>query len=365
MKKHKICVYSICKNEEKFVDRFMDCLEEIKDHVYVLDTGSTDNTIEKFKARGAHIKAKKYDKFEFHKARNDALKLVPKEYEICICLDIDDCIDPGFVEKINANWKENTTQLKYYHYCNLNSHDEPLIKFLCGKIHKRDCYRWKYPIHEVLKFIGEKEESIDVPDIIVRHRPDVKKSRAFYMDLLEEYVENNPENTRNVYLLTKEYRSKRQWEKCIAMAHKYLKIKNATYREERGQILASLAKSYCNLEYYEEAELWGLKALKEIEDCRTPYVELMVIYYKQKKYEEVIKYGLKALKIKKRNKHLTEEISCWDGTIYDYLSLSYFYLKDYDNAIKYIDLDIKENPDIERLKENKRIFLDAKNNKNY
>ena len=89
----------------------------------------------------------------------------------------------------------------------------------------------------------------------------------------------------------------------------------------------------------------------------------MVIYYKQKKYEEVIKYGLKALKIKKRNKHLTEEISCWDGTIYDYLSLSYFYLKDYDNAIKYIDLDIKENPDIERLKErNNKLLCSLENN---
>ena len=94
MKNHKICVYSICKNEEKFVDRFMDTLEEIKDHVYILDTGSTDNTIEKFKARGAHIKAKKYNKFAFDKARNDALKLVPEEYDICICLDIDDCIEP-------------------------------------------------------------------------------------------------------------------------------------------------------------------------------------------------------------------------------------------------------------------------------
>ena len=30
MKDYKICVYAICKNEEKFVDRFMDCLEEIK-----------------------------------------------------------------------------------------------------------------------------------------------------------------------------------------------------------------------------------------------------------------------------------------------------------------------------------------------
>ena len=145
------------------------------------------------------------------------------------------------------------------------------------------------------------------------------------------------------------------------MAHQYLKIKNANYREERGQILASLAKSYCNLGYYEEAELWGLKTLELIGDCRTPYVELMLINYSQKKYEEAIDYGLKALKIKKRNGHITEEVACWDGTVYDYISISYYYLKDYDNAIKYIDLDIKQNPDIQRLKENRKLFVDAKN----
>ncbi len=360
MKNSKICVYAICKNEEKFVDRFMDCLEEIKEHVYILDTGSTDNTVKKFKERGAHIKAKKYDKFEFDKARNDSLNLVPKEYDICICLDLDDCIEPGFIEKINKYWKKNTTQLRYYYYYCLDSKDKPLIKFLCGKIHKRDCYRWKYPIHEVLEFIGDKEEAIDTPDIVVKHRPDMKKSRGFYLDLLEEYVENNPDDTRNMFLLAREYKNRGQWEKCIKVGHKYLSHEKATFKQERGQVMSFMAKSYSNLNYYEEAELWGLKTIEETEDCRTPYVDLMIISYEQKKYQETIDYGLKALKIKKRNRFITEDISCWDGTIYDYVSIAYFYLKDYDNAIKYIDYDIKQNPHIDRLKENRKLYVEAK-----
>lgn len=49
MNKYKICVYAICKNESKFVNRFMDTLKEIQNHVYILDTGSTDNTVSKIK----------------------------------------------------------------------------------------------------------------------------------------------------------------------------------------------------------------------------------------------------------------------------------------------------------------------------
>ena len=36
MNKYKVCVYAICKNEEKFVDRFMDSVSAA-DKVFVLD----------------------------------------------------------------------------------------------------------------------------------------------------------------------------------------------------------------------------------------------------------------------------------------------------------------------------------------
>ena len=54
MKKYKISVYAISKNEEKFVDRWMDAVSEA-DEVVVLDTGSTDHTVEKLRSRGAKV----------------------------------------------------------------------------------------------------------------------------------------------------------------------------------------------------------------------------------------------------------------------------------------------------------------------
>ena len=46
----KICVYAISKNESKFVDRCVDSMSEADD-IYVLDTGSTDDTVEKLKKK--------------------------------------------------------------------------------------------------------------------------------------------------------------------------------------------------------------------------------------------------------------------------------------------------------------------------
>ena len=46
----KVCVYAIAKNEAQFVDRFMDSMAEA-DIICVLDTGSTDDTVEKLRRR--------------------------------------------------------------------------------------------------------------------------------------------------------------------------------------------------------------------------------------------------------------------------------------------------------------------------
>ena len=54
MKKLKIAVYAICKNEEKFVDRWVASMKEA-DSIYVLDTGSKDKTVQKLKKLGVNF----------------------------------------------------------------------------------------------------------------------------------------------------------------------------------------------------------------------------------------------------------------------------------------------------------------------
>ena len=48
----KICVYAIAKNEEQFVPKWVDSMQEA-DGIYVLDTGSTDHTAELLRENAA------------------------------------------------------------------------------------------------------------------------------------------------------------------------------------------------------------------------------------------------------------------------------------------------------------------------
>ena len=92
MNKYKICVYAICKNEEKFVDRWYQSIKEA-DYICVLDTGSTDNTINKLKKYKIIVDKKLIIPWRFDTARNESMKLIPKDTDICLCLDLDKRIE--------------------------------------------------------------------------------------------------------------------------------------------------------------------------------------------------------------------------------------------------------------------------------
>ena len=67
--KYKVCVYAICKNEEKFVDRWYESMKEA-DEIYVLDTGSDDETVSKLKSHGVNVKQEKSTNFKICKYKN-------------------------------------------------------------------------------------------------------------------------------------------------------------------------------------------------------------------------------------------------------------------------------------------------------
>ena len=101
----KIVVYAICKNEANFADRWMDSMSEA-DQVVVLDTGSTDNTMERLRARGAQVTAEAVSPWRFDTARNRSLDLVPQDADICVCTDLDEVFQPGwraFLEDDNGH----------------------------------------------------------------------------------------------------------------------------------------------------------------------------------------------------------------------------------------------------------------------
>lgn len=109
----KICVYAICKNEEKFVERWLKSVDEA-DYIAVLDTGSTDNTKKIFDEYSLNnpgkliFKSFDYgDNFRFDNARNDSLKLVPFDTDVCVVLDLDQVPVKGWSKIVKNHYINN------------------------------------------------------------------------------------------------------------------------------------------------------------------------------------------------------------------------------------------------------------------
>ena len=362
MKKYKIVVYAISKNEEKFVDRWVDSMQEA-DEIYVLDTGSTDKTVSKLKKRKVNVKKKIIKPWRFDVARNESLKLVPSDADICVCTDLDEVLEKGWRKKLEEIWQDNITRLRYNYNWKLDENNKPIVNFYTDKIHIRDNYKWTHPVHEVLTYTNGNEVFLTTDEITLNHYPDNTKSRSSYLPLLELSVKEDPEDDRNMHYLGREYMYYQKWDKCIDTLIKHLSLKTATWKDERCASMRFIARSYRNLNRIKEAKMWLDKAISEAPYLRDPYVEKAMLEYELENWNEVIKNCNTALKITTHTKCYINETFSFDNTIYDLLSIAYFYLDDIDNAIINIDKALKMEPDNERLLKNKEIFIATKKTK--
>lgn len=355
-KNWKICVYAICKNEEQFVERWVDSMQEA-DAIYVLDTGSTDQTVEKLKEKNVIVKTEIIEPWRFDVARNHSLDMVPNDIDICVCTDLDEVFEPGWRAKLEEAWTSNTTHARYNYNWSFDQFGKPAVNFYIEKIHKRHGYCWTHPVHEVLSYCGsDRENFITIDNITLNHYPDQNKSRSSYLPLLELSVEEDPEDDRNMHYLGREYMYYGKWNECIDTLIRHLHLKSATWRDERCASMRFIARSYQALKRYDEAKMWLEKAIQEAPYLRDPYVERALLSYQLQEFDDVITYGKQALQIQNHAKTYINETFSWDSTIYDILSIAYFYKNDSKNAIKYINFALDMNPKDERLLQNKELM---------
>lgn len=358
MKKYKVAVYSICKNEENFVDRWMDSMSEA-DAVFVSDTGSTDNTVKKLREKGAVVNEITVEPWRFDVARNISMSFIPEDFDICVCTDLDEVLEKGWRDLLEKAWKPNTTRLKYKYTWSFNSDGTPAVTFLYEKIHARHGFKWVHPVHEVLEYFGDKPDNYAVEERIqLNHYPDPTKSRGQYLPLLEMSVKESPEDDRNMHYLGREYMFYKKWDKCIETLKKHLSMPTALWRDERCASMRYIARAYEAKNQPYEAQSWLYRAIAEAPYLREPYVEMAHLAYSLGNMICVAHMAEEALKIIERPTSYINEGFCWDYTIYDLGALAYYDLGLYERAYELAKTAAKMAPDNERLAKNVKLIVE-------
>lgn len=364
MNRLRVCVYAICKNEEKFVKRWYRSMSEA-DEIVVLDTGSTDGTVPLLRELGATVYCETIDPWRFDTARNHALAHVPEETDICVSTDLDEVFHPGWREKLEAAWQSGTQQASYRYTWNFDEYGNEGYVFWIDKIHARHNFTWKNPVHEVICYTGPGEcRRVNAQGVQLDHYADPTKSRGQYLQLLELSIREDPENDRNMHYLGREYMYYGKWDQCIAILTRHLQMKSATWADERCASMRYIARAYLEKGEADAARIWLLRAIAEAPYLREPWLDAAMEAYLREDWYAVIYLTEQALKITERPRTYISEAASYGSLPYDLASLGYFYTGNYAAAAESIAQAVALAPDDDRLLRNQTLIygkLDTEN----
>jgi glycosyltransferase involved in cell wall biosynthesis len=337
-----VAVYTIAKNEEQFVERWYNSAKDA-DYLFILDTGSTDNTVKIARDLGINVEIQSFDPWRFDVARNAALSFIPENIDMCIALDMDEVLVDGWRGEIERAISDKITRPRYEYTWSWKEDGTPGLIYGGDKIHTRHNYHWKHPVHEVL--VCQEEEIQGWYDIKIYHFPDSTKPRSQYLPLLEIAVQEDPQDDRNAYYYARELFYYDQYEKASEEFKRHLSLPRAVWKPERASSMRFLGK-------IENSEEWLLKAAAEAPERREPWFDLTMYHYHNQNWLECLTYAERMLSIKNKPLEYLCEENAWGYMPHDFAAIAAYNLGLYEKAREHGENAIKINPIDNRLKRN-------------
>jgi len=341
----KIAVYAIALNEAKFAQRFCDAASDA-DLIFVADTGSTDGTQELLRECGAEVVNIHIKPWRFDDARNATLALLPADVDVCVSLDLDEVLQPGWREEIERAWVPGTNRLRYGFDWGCG------IAFQYEKIHARHGFRWFCPVHEYPVPDRTVEHYANTDMLMVIHKPDPTKSRGQYLDLLRASTEENPTECRNAFYYARELSFHSKWQEAIAQAERYLALPGAIWPNERCYAMRVIGRCYQELGDTASALKWHRRATNEAPDTREPWAELAMLCYRLSRWPESLGAALCCLGITNREKVYTVNPAVWGSQPHDTASIAAYNMGLYELALEHARKASELDPDDLRLRRN-------------
>ncbi len=341
----KIAVYAIAKNEEQFVERFMNFCKDA-DCVIVGDTGSTDDTVNELRKLGATVHDICISPFRFDNARNAVLAMIPRDVDVCISLDMDEILEPGWRAEVERLFEPGITRLRYlfdYGYGIVFKHE---------KIHARHGYQWHHPCHERPEPYGIEEVWAETDMMLSRHLPDPAKSRGQYLELLELSVKEDPSCDRNAFYYARELSFYGRREEALVAFQRYLDMPSARWNLERSYAHRLMGDCYKALGRVPEASKAYHLAMLEAPDTREPWVALAHLAYETSDWQASAFYAEKALEIRVPMMVYMRDPSAWGARPSDLAAIAHWNLGNLSDAWFHAQFAASLEPDDERLKSN-------------
>ena len=335
----------IVKNEEKFLPR---CLESVKDHVdeiIIVDTGSTDSTVEIAKRYNAKIYYHAWEN-SFSKARNYSLKYATCDW--IIWLDADEEVDKEDAHKLKEVIKDNDVNVIYLPMFNKPVGGKNISVFNSEKIFKNHIgIYFEGIVHNALKYSGLTKKA----NIKIYHygynQGDEQQEKKFIRTsaLLKKQIKDDPENPIPHHYLAISCLDRQRNDECIREALEAIRL----FEQQNSNVQPLLVTYYtASVAFYRKkdlanAEAYALKAIDFYADYLDAYYILSSVYLMRKEHDKCIEATKKFLKLSR-----TIESNPTKALVIPYNNLQHAWLAHSRTAIVYYEQD-KEHEGIQSL----------------
>ena len=345
----KIAVYTIALNEEKHVKRWYESAKEA-DLLLIADTGSTDKTRFVAKALGIEVRQISVEPWRFDVARNASLALIPSDFDMCIQLDMDEVLSPGWREQVEIAFRAGNHWPLYKQVTSRNPDGSIRTAFDYFKIHPRKGFIWKYPIHEVVTPINGTTYVRKAIDLEVDHIQDHGKSRNSYLHLLETAVREEPNDWRMHHYLNREYFYKKDWVQVIRTAYECDEIIGG-WDIERASTYMWASEACHHLGFRRLAKWWAQEATSAAPEFYEAWHWRAHIAHLYSEWENCLEFASYRLKLSRGVHHLVKP-DVWEWWGYDLIALASHRLGLHADAVFYGEIAWFHAQDNVRLREN-------------
>lgn len=189
----KISLCMIVKNEEKYIKMCLENALKLADEAIVVDTGSTDKTIEIIKEFGDKVKLIKHKwNNDFAESRNISLDNATGDWILILDADEKLLCDVDAVKKALEDSKSEGFQVPLYNIIDINT---VLYSAVFCKLFRNKGYRYVGAVHEQVNII-------DMTNNV--EKIDSKICKAIHYGYLESNVVEKDKTNRNLEILLEE-----------------------------------------------------------------------------------------------------------------------------------------------------------------
>jgi glycosyltransferase involved in cell wall biosynthesis len=345
-----ISLCMIVKNEEKVLGRCLESIKDIVDEINIVDTGSTDKTVEV-----AQTYTDRIFHFEwiqnFAAARNFSFQQATKDY--ILWLDADDIIQKEDQKKfllLKQDLSNSVDSVSMEYHLDFDSQGKALTSLRRNRLVKRACnFKWSGAVHEYLEVYG----NIIHGDVAIQHSPiehDVNRNIEIY-----EAMEKRGEtfSPRDLFYFGNECKDHQQYSRAIQLYSRFLETKQG-WIEDNIRACYHISECYNGLGLEQQGLEWILKSFqydlpRAEAACRLGYYFLEKNHYKQAIYwyQYATEYQIPEDHIAIENK----SFSTWFPHLQ--LCVCYDRIGDYENSYKHNEIARKYQPDNPHVLHNK------------